>query len=46
MEFVSNAKPSLFAYPAFLEPPKPEVKEKVSYTAPLCGMQFSQTCET
>jgi 26S proteasome regulatory subunit N2 len=29
MKFVSNAKPSLFAYPEALKPPKKEEKEKV-----------------
>ena len=29
LEFVSNARPSLFAYPAPYEPPKKETVEKV-----------------
>ena len=30
MKFISNAKPSLFAYPEALKPPKKEEREKVS----------------
>ena len=29
MKFISNAKPSLFAYPEALKPPKKEEREKV-----------------
>lgn len=30
MKFISNAKPSLFAYPEALKPPKKEEREKVA----------------
>lgn len=30
IEFCSNAKPSVYAYPELLQPPKKEEKEKVS----------------